>query len=185
MIKYINSWTCFLFQFHSKFKNKNKNRETWIGVWNSEIESLFTLGTWKTSLNLSFLICNNYNCNELDWIWKTKSTRLCELGFSATKDKNLLKLPEANMMTSVKKHFVSWKLLYMFISYSCVNWKKKKSSKILLTFVRKLKSTENKSYQSQLFPDLEEGIWLSFSFRPSDQLIVLSTVTGFKDKHII
>lgn len=87
-------------------------------------------------------------------------------------------------MTSVKKHFVSWKLLYMFISYSCVNWKKK-ALKILLTFVRKLKSTGNKSYQSQLFPDLGEGIWLSFSFRPFDQFIVLSTVTAFKDKHII
>ena len=30
-------------QFHSQLKNKNKKRETGIEVWNSEIESLFTL----------------------------------------------------------------------------------------------------------------------------------------------
>ena len=37
---------------------------------------------------------------------------------------------------------------------------------------------------SQLLPDLGENIWFRFSFMPSDWL-VLSTVTGFKKKHII
>lgn len=88
-------------------------------------------------------------------------------------------------MISVKKRLLC-KLKIVMCIYHLFPYELEKRLKLLLTSVGKLKRMGRNSYESQLFPDLGEGVYdLGSHSRISDRLIVLSTVTGFKEKHII